>query len=222
MDKRKVTNNLSGDIWTGDDDLLLAETVLRFVREGKTIIEACREMEVITEGRRTVAASKYRWFTKLVDQYQAGYELAKTEGEQAKKVKKRKINKGERYEELVKEVFDEKAPAVEKEIEPEDFVILAKRFKHQQSTKDNRLKTLEKELKAERIKSSDLAKQLKETKAELVDTVEMLKMKQTDYNNMLEALNVLKKAGIQIAIPEPSKPKYKVNKSGMVETIESP
>lgn len=218
-DKRNENNNLQGEIWNDTDDALLAETVLRFVRQGQTVIAACREMEEVTNGRRTTSASKFRWFTKLVDQYQAGYELAKQEGDKVKATKKRKVNKGERFEEIVTSVFNEDIPTMDKEIEPDDFIILAKKFKQQQLSKEGSYKKFEKELKAERKRVADLEKQLKETKADLDETIQLYANKKQDYQNILEALQVLKKAGINIQVPEPSKATYKINKDGTIETI---
>lgn len=214
-DKRAENNNLQGDIWTEDDDVLLAETILRNVRKGKTVVDACKEMEEISEGRRTASASKFRWFTKLVEQYKAGYELAKTEGKKVKDAKKRKSNKGERYEEIVQEVFKEEN-AVEKEIEPEDFVILAKKFKEQQDIKKSEQGNHEKELKELRGKNEKLDKGLKEAKKEIEMYVEMLQAKQNDYNKVINALQTLKDLGMQITIPEPESPKYVVDKNGVV------
>ena len=218
-DKRSDNNNLQGEIWNDTDDALLAETVLRFVRKGQTVIAACREVEEVTNGRRTASASKFRWFTKLVDQYQAGYELAKQEGEKVKATKKRKVNKGERFEEIVTNVFNEEINVPDKEIVPDDFIILAKKFKQQQQAKEGSYKNADKELKAERKKVADLEKELKEVKADLKETIQMYANKKQDYQNILEALQVLKKAGINISIPEPSKASYKVNQDGTIEKI---
>lgn len=221
-DKRNETNNLQGDIWNDEDDKLLVETILQFVKEGKTVINGCREMEEKTEGRRTTSASKFRWFTKLVHQYRAAYELAKEEGKKVKEVKKKKLNKGERFEEIVETVFQDDTPAIEREIDADDFIILAKKFKQQQMSKIEEAKQFEKNQAINQRKVSDLEKELKQTKAELKDTIEMLQLKQKDYQNILEALNVLKKAGIQITIPEPSKTRYSIGKNGLVEKAESP
>lgn len=217
-DKRGETNNLQGDIWNGDDDALLAETVLRFVREGKTVIEACREMEAKTEGKRTTSASKFRWFTKLVDQYRAGYELAKTEGAKVKKANKKKVNKGERFEEIVKEVFDQEQ-VTEKIIDPDDFIILAKKFKEQQSVQVKDLNKYEKEIKELKRNNEKLEKELKEAKKDAEWYREMLQAKQRDYNKVIEALQTLKTLGVQIQIPEPETPKYRVDKDGTVSKI---
>lgn len=214
-DKRNEINNLQGDIWTADDDVLLAETVLRNVRQGNTVVDACKEMEEISGGRRTASASKFRWFTKLVEQYKAGYEIAKAEGKKVKDAKKRKSNKGERFEEIVTEVFKEDT-TVEKEIDPDDFIILAKKFKEQQAKKKNEQTNFEKDLKDLKRRKEKLEADLKESKKETEWYAEMLAAKQRDYNKVIEALQTFKGLGIQIQIPEPETPKYIVDKNGVV------
>lgn len=215
-DKRNQTNNLQGDIWTEEDDALLAESVLRNVREGNTVMDGCRELEVKTEGKRTASASKFRWFTKLVEQYKAGYELAKAEGAKIKAAKKRKTNKGERYKEIVEEVFESNISPVEKVIEPDDFIVLAKKFKEQQMKRKSEQNNQEKEINELKRKNDRLEKDIKELKNEVNWYSDMVVAKQKDYNKLIEALQTLKNLGISINIPAAESPKYIVDKQGVV------
>lgn len=75
------------DAWTADEDILLAETVLRHIREGSTQLKAFEE--VGTELSRTAAACGFRWNSYVRKQYQAGIELAK---QQRKENKKRPVD----------------------------------------------------------------------------------------------------------------------------------
>ena len=218
-DGRSQNNNLKGEIWTDEDDILLAEAVLKSVRHGGTVIQACHEIEEKTDGRRTSSASKYRWFTKLVDQYKAAYDMAKKEGDKIKAVKKKKINKGERYEDIMKEVFNDENPSPVREITPDDIILLVKKFKSQEETKGKDTDKLEKELNFEKRKSSDLQKKLKKKEEESAELEEMLKIQKRNYDKLLESLQVLKNAGIQINIPEPEKESFKVNRDGTVEKM---
>lgn len=216
-DKRSENNNLSGEVWDPDDDILLAKTILQFVRQGDTVINACREMEVITEGRRTASASKFRWFTKLVDQYKAGYELAKAEGKKVKEKKKKKVNKGERFEEIVQDVFESKEPATSRELTPDDFIILAKKFREQEQNKAVKMYDLESENSTLRSRNRRLEEQLKKESEEVSWYKDMLLVKQRDYNKIVEALKTLKDLGVAIQVPEPESPQYVVDKNGIVE-----
>jgi prespore-specific regulator len=73
------------DAWTQDEDLLLAELVLRHIREGSTQLRAFEEV-----GRRltrTPAACGFRWNSYVRKQYKSGIELAKKQRKENKKSK---------------------------------------------------------------------------------------------------------------------------------------
>ncbi|PLS16580.1 RsfA family transcriptional regulator [Bacillus sp. M6-12] len=73
------------DAWTQDEDLLLAEIVLRHIRDGSTQLKAFEET-----GRqlsRTAAACGFRWNSYVRKQYNSGIELAKKQRKELKKQK---------------------------------------------------------------------------------------------------------------------------------------
>ncbi|WP_053219775.1 RsfA family transcriptional regulator [Virgibacillus senegalensis] len=74
-------NNTRQDAWSQDEDILLAETVLRYIREGKTQLEAFKE--VANRLSRTPAACGFRWNASIRKQYQQEIQLAKQERKQA-------------------------------------------------------------------------------------------------------------------------------------------
>ncbi|EZP75362.1 RsfA family transcription factor [Parageobacillus genomosp. 1] len=63
------------DAWTEEDDLLLAETVLRHVREGSTQLNAFEE--VGDKLNRTAAACGFRWNAVVRRRYEQALQLAK-------------------------------------------------------------------------------------------------------------------------------------------------
>ncbi|MGR3763753.1 RsfA family transcriptional regulator [Rossellomorea sp. NS-SX7] len=71
------------DAWNQDEDVILAEVVLRHIREGGTQLKAFEEV-----GRklsRTSAACGFRWNSFVRKQYKSGIELAKKQRKQSKK-----------------------------------------------------------------------------------------------------------------------------------------
>ncbi|WP_307872025.1 RsfA family transcriptional regulator [Priestia megaterium] len=68
------------DAWTEENDLLLAETVLRHVREGSTQLNAFEE--VGDELNRTSAACGFRWNAVVRHQYEKALQLAKKQRKQ--------------------------------------------------------------------------------------------------------------------------------------------
>lgn len=68
-------NTTRQDAWSKDEDVLLAETVLRYIRGGKTQLEGFKE--VAKKLSRTSAACGFRWNASIRKQYQGAIQLAK-------------------------------------------------------------------------------------------------------------------------------------------------
>lgn len=71
------------DAWTEEDDLLLAETVLRHIREGSTQLAAFDE--VAEKMGRTPAACGFRWNSFVRKSYKEAIALAKIQRQKLKK-----------------------------------------------------------------------------------------------------------------------------------------
>ena len=71
------------DGWSQDEDIYLAEVVLRHIREGSTQLKAFEE---VGKGlSRTAAACGFRWNSYVRKQYMEGIELAKKARKELKK-----------------------------------------------------------------------------------------------------------------------------------------
>ncbi len=65
------------DAWTADDDLVLAEVVLRHIREGSTQVKAFKE--AADKLNRTYTACGFRWNKELRKVYQNAIDIAKSQ-----------------------------------------------------------------------------------------------------------------------------------------------
>ncbi|UII55792.1 RsfA family transcriptional regulator [Cytobacillus spongiae] len=72
------------DAWTEENDLLLAETVLRHVREGSTQLNAFEE--VGDKLNRTSAACGFRWNAEVRHRYEKALQLAKKQRKQRQRM----------------------------------------------------------------------------------------------------------------------------------------
>ena len=72
------------DAWSEEDDLLLAETVLRHVREGSTQLNAFEE--VGDQLNRTSAACGFRWNAVVRHHYEKALQLAKKQRKQRQRL----------------------------------------------------------------------------------------------------------------------------------------
>ncbi|RLQ95844.1 RsfA family transcriptional regulator [Falsibacillus albus] len=73
------------DAWSQDEDLLLAEVILKHIREGSTQLHAFEE--VGKRLSRTPAACGFRWNSYVRKQYRSGIELAKKYRKESKRKK---------------------------------------------------------------------------------------------------------------------------------------
>jgi prespore-specific regulator len=81
------------DAWSHEDDLLLAETVLRHIRDGSTQVAAFDE--VGDQLNRTSAACGYRWNAEVRNQYEQAVEIAKKQRKEKKRAAQSNVNKQE-------------------------------------------------------------------------------------------------------------------------------
>lgn len=71
------------DAWSHEDDLLLAETVLRHIREGSTQLKAFEE--VGDQLNRTSAACGFRWNAEVRNRYIQAIDIAKRQRKEKKR-----------------------------------------------------------------------------------------------------------------------------------------
>jgi prespore-specific regulator len=76
------------DAWSHEDDLLLAETILRHIRDGSTQVAAFDE--VGDELNRTSAACGYRWNAEVRTHYVDAVEIAKKQRKERKRTSDQK------------------------------------------------------------------------------------------------------------------------------------
>ncbi|EOR22139.1 hypothetical protein ABW02_23085 [Niallia circulans] len=69
--------------WTKDEDLLLAETVIQFIKDGRTQLQAFEE--VGKQLTRTSAACGFRWNSAVRKQHESAIKTAKEHRKQLKK-----------------------------------------------------------------------------------------------------------------------------------------
>jgi prespore-specific regulator len=79
------------DAWTDNEDMMLAEVVLRHIREGSTQLAAFEEIGA--QLRRSAAACGFRWNSLVRKKYNTAVELAKKQRKELKKKPKKRKEK---------------------------------------------------------------------------------------------------------------------------------
>lgn len=82
----ELSVSTKNEVWTMEEDHILAQTVLQYIREGKTQLNA---FECVSEKlKRTANACGYRWNAEVRKKYQQEIEEAKKERHQNKRTYK--------------------------------------------------------------------------------------------------------------------------------------
>ncbi|MEH6946856.1 RsfA family transcriptional regulator [Bacillus sp. JJ634] len=203
------------DAWSQDEDLLLAEVVLRYIREGSTQLRAFEE--VGKQLSRTPAACGFRWNSFVRKQYKSGIELAK---------KQRKENKGQRDVRL-----EEK---LEREMENMHECTQQVEFVEENKTSDSvsfqeivsylkkmdetaRLYEQEKQQRAEEL--GDLQRENQQLREEIKVLQSQLVVVEEDYRALLHIMERARKLIIHEDDPTSSKVKFQMDKNGNLERV---
>ncbi|CRK80596.1 RsfA family transcriptional regulator [Neobacillus massiliamazoniensis] len=202
------------DAWSQDEDLLLAEVVLRHIREGGTQLQAFEE--VGKQLSRTSAACGFRWNSFVRKQYKTGIELAK---KQRKELKKHTVQT-EDVDVLKMASLDETEFASS---EKQDGAIsfqsviqfleqLYKKAESTNSMEEDREKTFE--------KIKELEKKTFYLAAENEKLSKNLKAIEEDYRSLIEIMERARKMVVLQDEERQQKVKFQMDKNGNLERVE--
>ncbi|MEK4027672.1 MULTISPECIES: RsfA family transcriptional regulator [Bacillaceae] len=222
------------DAWSEENDLLLAETVLRHVREGSTQLNAFEE--VGDQLNRTSAACGFRWNAVVRHQYEKALALAK------KQRKQRNRLLGKEQGGKKKLLYQPPVPSIE-EVEamslplPNDIEIETEQLPYVSPVNNEEL-SMEKviaflqtlssttyqsdRLKQENARLKHEVEQLTKEKAALEETVRELEQNtvtmQEDYETLIKIMNRARKL-VLFDEEEPSPTAFKMDRNGNLEKL---
>lgn len=199
------------DAWSNDEDLLLAEVVLRHIREGGTQLQAFEE--VGKKLSRTAAACGFRWNSYVRKQYKSGIELAKKQ--------RKELRKQAQAVEEANSVEHETAPQVsgvnESNILSFDDLVSSLKViysRYEQSSEDTgKLKEFELKIQELERKNYYLATENEKLAKEL-QTIEQ------DYKALIEIMERARKMVVLQEEDRQQKVKFQMDKNGNLERIE--
>jgi len=209
------------DAWSHEDDLLLAETVLRHVREGSTQLNAFDE--VGDKLNRTSAACGFRWNAEVRNKYVTAIDLAKrqrkerkrTQAKQEKQISMHTFTKTVPSSTIEEPIQDE---AISDEITIDSVLTFLKNLKRDYYASNQSKATLEHAEKENvRLKEEliQLDKKLKKTETQLSTM-------QEDYQTIIQIMDRARRMTVlqdERAFPSPS---FRMDKNGNLEQIANP
>ncbi len=209
------------DAWSSEDDLLLAETVLRHIREGGTQLQAFDE--VGDELNRTSAACGFRWNAVVRNRYDDAIKLAKKQRKEMKRrlsykpVQVSSMNTTTATVPLTQESVNHSVPNTPKrEISLKDVMSFI------QSLANNEGNSFELRKENEKLMRDNL--QLLTEKKELEAKLSKLEKEHTvieeDYQSLIQIMNRARRMALLQEEEEVMQaPKFKMDKNGNLEKI---
>lgn len=205
------------DAWTQDEDLLLAEVVLRSIREGGTQLQAFEE--VGKKLSRTAAACGFRWNSTIRKQYKTGIELAK---KQRKEIKKNSELEPKEQEFAIESSFilnkETEGPSqmVEEEIVFEEILVyLNKLYERSQG-----LKEYEESLGTYKEKVIELEHKLKDVTTENIRLEKEFYTMENDYKALVEIMERARKMVILKDEEYAQKVRFQMDRNGNLEKLD--
>ena len=193
------------DAWTQDEDLILAELVLRHIREGSTQLIAFEE--VGKRLSRTPAACGFRWNSYVRKQYNSGIELAKKQ----RKESKMSHLKGKSISNVVEEVQQE---ILEKSqsISLKDVISFLVALENDMSSKGIEDERVKQDILSLQEENEILKKEVEEFESKLVIIEE-------DYRALIEIMDKARKMVISEESKKNPKVKFQMDKNGNLERV---
>ncbi len=211
------------DAWSEDEDLLLAEVVLRHVREGSTQLAAFEEIGI--KLNRTAAACGFRWNSLIRKKYEAAIQIAKAQRQKRKyhrSFSSQQITNTENFNPMI-EFSNELGPqedTVSNEQISFDHII---RFLKQQRqvvqdlSKQNKM--LEKQLEEKKRLLEEVQKENSEMKHKLSYMETDYKVVNDDYKALIQIIDRARKLSI-IEDASTEKPRFRMDSNGNLERID--
>lgn len=200
------------DAWSRDEDLLLAEVVLRHIREGGTQLQAFEE--VGKQLSRTAAACGFRWNSYVRKQYKSGIELAK---KQRKELKKQSQGPAATEATSVKEEAQSSANLKQHKVLTFEEVVAFLKGLYNQIEQSNVNKD---ELQQYKSKVQELEKKVYYLAAENEKLTKELNMIEQDYTALIEIMERARKMVVLQEEDRQQKVKFQMDKNGNLERVE--
>ncbi|AGK52971.1 RsfA family transcriptional regulator [Bacillus sp. 1NLA3E] len=202
------------DAWSQDEDLLLAEVVLRHIRDGGTQLQAFEE--VGRQLSRTSAACGFRWNSFVRKQYQSGIELAK---KQRKETKKQHVDDFEVEHLVADDVISSGLvyKPEQKTLPPFPVIIdLIKGLYEKAEKQSVQVENIEKY----EMKIKNLEKQSTSLVAENEKLSKELRIIEEDYRALIEIMERARKMVVLQEEDRQQKVKFQMDKNGNLERVE--
>ncbi|WP_404453166.1 RsfA family transcriptional regulator [Virgibacillus necropolis] len=207
------------DAWSHEDDLLLAETVLRHIREGSTQLNAFEE--VGDHLNRTSAACGFRWNAEVRNKYDHAIDLAKRQRKEKKRAvavavqsQNQPVNQVEQKVKQTNEVNTVTQPT-ESVISMDMVIGYLKQVKKENQTSNQSKASLER-LETE---NQGLRNHVSELEKKLTVTEKQLSTIQEDYQVFVQIMERARKMTVLDDQGPMKTPAFRMDKNGNLQQV---
>ncbi|MBM7645867.1 prespore-specific regulator [Scopulibacillus daqui] len=209
------------DAWSHEDDLLLAETVLRHIREGSTQLDAFEE--VGDKLNRTGAACGFRWNAIVRKKYEQAIEIAKKQRKQRKRAEQQRVRNWQKPQMGTTMVhpsadFDSSLPASPSQTKPltlDDVISFLENLQNHDRTNQKVIKENERL----RQENEELRSKVNELEKQLDKLEKNHKIIEEDYQSLMSIMDRARRMVAFQDQEEPAGPTFKMDKNGNLEKI---
>lgn len=210
------------DAWTEEDDLILAETTLRHIREGSTQLAAFDE--VGEKIGRTGAACGFRWNSYVRKKHEEAIQIAKAQRKKKEHTRRSilppittEMVSIENSEELTPNQVDQENGVP---ITIDSVIRFLRQWKHAFHEVMRRVKQLEKELQAKEIEMERLARENQHLHKQVNEVETDYKIVNDDYKALIQIMDRARKMAILVENDEENRSRFKMDINGNLERIE--
>ncbi len=209
------------DAWSPNDDLLLAEVILRHIREGSTQLAAFDE--VGEKLGRTAAACGFRWNSSVRKQYEAAIQIAKAQRQKRTKPRMNinnviKVDEGESER---PSTGVELSNHSDESITLDDLIRYLKNVKNQHVDLNKRVKELDSEHKQTLEELSQVRAENNKLKKQFSSIETDYQVVNDDYKTLLQIMDRARKMTLLTEKADYEiKPKFKMDANGNLERVE--
>lgn len=185
------------DAWTVEDDLILAEVILRHIREGGTQLSAFEE--VAARLGRTPAACGFRWNSTVRKKYESAIQLAKQQRQQKSQ---------ERHKQGTGSIV---ATANDSLKTLDQVIRFLRQYKNEMAELKRSQKQLEDELKDREEEIKRLEKENQEMKNQLSHVETDYQLVNDDYRALVRIMERARKMALSQEKEEEKKPFFQLD-----------
>ncbi|WP_077327155.1 RsfA family transcriptional regulator [Virgibacillus siamensis] len=205
------------DAWSHEDDLLLAETVLRHIREGSTQLNAFEE--VGDKLNRTSAACGFRWNAEVREKYENAIDLAKRQRKEKKRAQAASATKPKQATAPTPqytETNDDAIPEPEStELNMDSVIHYLTQLKEDYYASNQSKMSLEQTKK----ENQTLRNQIEELEQKLSETEKQFAAVQEDYQVFMQIMDRARKMTVLEDQGTFKAPSFKMDKNGNLQQV---